>query len=270
VATALQLALVESPIDDASLRHQDLFQMKKLFLATAALVAFGAVNSAGAADLAARPYTKAPAMIAAVYDWSGFYIGANAGYGWAQDSRDNNAGVNIASYDAKGATAGGQIGYRWQTGAWVWGLEGQGNWAELGGNTLITNGNSRASTDVDAFGLITGQLGYAWNNVLVYAKGGAAVVDQRFTFRNAVTNALGTVNTGYSTHWGATAGAGIEVGFAPNWTFGVEYNHIFLDRRDVVLPGALANPYRSGGDLDIVTARLNYKFNWGGPVVAKY
>lgn len=243
--------------------------MKTLLLASAALVAFGAVTSANAADLAARPYTKAPALIAAAYDWSGFYIGANGGYAWAQDSRDNNVGRNIGSYEAKGGTAGGQIGYRWQSANWVWGVEGQGNWADLGGNTLNTaNGNSLVSTDVDAFGLLTGQVGYAWNNVLVYAKGGAAVVDQRFTFRNVVTGNLGAADSGYSTRWGATAGAGIEFGIAPNWSFGVEYNHIFLDRRDIVIPNAAANPYRSGGDLDIVTARLNYKF--GGPILAKY
>src|SRR5256886_8101759 len=60
-------------------------RMKKVLLVTASLIALGAAAPALAADLAARPYTKAPAYVAAVYDWSGFYIGANGGWGWGRD-----------------------------------------------------------------------------------------------------------------------------------------------------------------------------------------
>src|SRR5438876_5148007 len=100
--------------------------MKKILLVTASLIALGAAAPASAADLAARPYAKAPAMIAAVYDWSGFYIGANGGWGSSRKCWDlqNGAGVFVASdgcHDATGGVAGGQIGYRWQTGAWVFG-----------------------------------------------------------------------------------------------------------------------------------------------------
>ena len=59
--------------------------MKKVLLVTASLIALGAAAPAVAADLAARPYTKAPPMIAAVYDWSGFYIGVNGGGGWSRN-----------------------------------------------------------------------------------------------------------------------------------------------------------------------------------------
>src|SRR6266699_4845023 len=111
--------------------------MKKVLLVTASLIALGAAAPAVAADLAARPYTKAPAMIAAVYDWSGFYIGANGGWGTSRKCWDANSGLGgtfVATegcHDASGGVAGGQIGYRLQTGTWVFGVEGQGDWAGL-------------------------------------------------------------------------------------------------------------------------------------------
>ena len=88
-------------------------------------------------------------------------------------------------HDATGGTAGGQIGYRWQAGAWVFGVEAQGNWADFKGRnaSLVDFGGRRRITNrtsIDAFGLFTGQVGYAFNNVLLYVKGGAAVTDSRF------------------------------------------------------------------------------------------
>ena len=110
--------------------------MKKIALA-AAVLALGTV-SASAADLAARPYTKAPPMVAAVYDWTGFYIGANGGWGSSRNCWTNTAvgGVPFApapkvATTLIGGTVGGQIGYRWQAGNWVFGLEAQGNWADF-------------------------------------------------------------------------------------------------------------------------------------------
>src|SRR3954453_12091774 len=101
--------------------------MKKFLLATVGLVALGIGAPASAADLAARPYTKAPPpMIAAAYDWSGFYIGANGGWGRSRnrwDILDSGFGLPEGSHDADGAVAGGQIGYRWQAASWVFGLE---------------------------------------------------------------------------------------------------------------------------------------------------
>src|SRR6476659_9055070 len=101
---------------------------KNLLLAAVSLVALSATAPALAADLAARPYTKAPAMIAAVYDWSGFYIGANGGWGSSRKCWDfvTPAGAFVSNegcHDATGGTAGGQVGYRWQSGTWVFGLE---------------------------------------------------------------------------------------------------------------------------------------------------
>src|SRR6202165_1103280 len=152
-------------------------------------VGLGAMpNTAAAAELAARPYTKAPPpMIAALYDWSGFYIGANGGWGSSRKCWciNNNVGVIVPPFregchHATGGVAGGQIGYRWQAGGWVFGLEAQGDWANLRGDnvSLFFPGFVNRSK-LDAFGLFTGQVGYAWNNALFYVKGGAAVVDDR-------------------------------------------------------------------------------------------
>lgn len=242
--------------------------MKKFLLGTVGVMALG-LAPAMAADLPARAYTKAPPMIAAIYDWSGFYIGANAGWGSARDSWNTLAGFDLGSHDATGAVAGGQIGYRWQAASWVFGLEAQGNWADLSGSH-IDNGNLLATqTDhskLTAFGLFTGQVGYAWNNALLYVKGGAAVTSTKY---DAYTVA-GSIATNDQTRWGGTVGVGFEYGFAPNWSVGVEYNHIFTSRFDATFYDAAGNSQvgHVGGDVDLVTARLNYR--WGGPVVARY
>ena len=153
--------------------------MKKIAFA-AALLALGTV-SASAADLAARPYTKAPPMIAAVYDWSGFYIGANGGWGTSRNCWTNTAvgGVPFAPasegcHDSDGGTIGGQIGYNWQAGAWVFGLEAQGDWADsrFERDPVAASGQplqGRRTRPVHR------PVGYAANNVLFYVKGGAAV-----------------------------------------------------------------------------------------------
>src|SRR5262245_11207338 len=165
-------------------------KMKKIAFATAAVTLL-LTGAASAADLAARPYAKAPVMPVAVYNWTGFYIGANGGGGWAdKDWNIFNDGIGPivpafreGSHTASGATVGGQIGYRWQASNWVFGLEAQGNWADFSGSNTsqfflplaVTN-----RTTVDALGLFTGQIGYAWNNVLWYVKGGAAVTRDKY------------------------------------------------------------------------------------------
>jgi len=265
--------------------------MKKVLLATVALAALGSATSASAADLAPRPYTKAPPPpIVAVYDWTGFYIGGNGGYGTSRRCWDfipsslvtgvptGAPSVSEGCHDADGGTAGGQIGYRWQNASWVYGLEAQGNWADFKGSnvspTTVVVGAAPLSvtnhSHIDAFGLFTGQIGYAWNNTLLYAKGGAAVVNEKHHSR-LTTTGLVVGSSSSDAHWGAVAGVGIEFGFTPNWSFAVEYNHIFLDDRDVRFTtpaGTFFANDRIGGDVDIVTARVNYR--WGGPVVAKY
>jgi outer membrane immunogenic protein len=254
--------------------------MKKFLLGTVGLVALGMAAPASAADLPARPYTKAPPPIApAVYDWSGFYIGANGGWG---SQRNCFNAVSITGtflgaegcHNATGGVAGGQIGYRWQVSQWVFGVEAQGDWADLrGSNTSIFFPGFINRSKMNAFGLFTGQVGYAWNNVLVYVKGGAAVTDNRRDILFAATNTIvGTSNT--NTQWDGTVGVGLEYGFAPNWSVAVEYDHIFSNNRTTTFFVPATNTFfaadRIRGDVDLVTARVNYHFNWGGPLVPRY
>ena len=243
---------------------------KTLLLVTASFVALGAAAPAVAADLAARPYTKAPPMIAAAYDWSGFYIGINGGGGSSHNCW-TFAGASEGCHDATGGTVGGQVGYRWQTGPWVFGLEAQGNWADFTGDNISTLFvGDRNRTRIDAFGLFTGQVGYAWNNVLLYVKGGAAVTDSKYDIFAVPGGGL-LASAGNDTRWGGTVGVGLEYGFAPNWSVGLEYDHLFMQDRTVnfVTPAGLpAGSDTIRQDVDLFTARVNFKF--GGPVIAKY
>lgn len=254
--------------------------MKKILFSTIGIVAFGLSAPASAADLAARPYTKAPApMVATIYDWSGFYIGINGGGGSSRKCWDfvtPVAGVLVGEgcHNATGGTVGGQVGYRWQSANWVFGLEGQGNWADFSGdNVSLLFPAQRNRTKIDAFGLITGQVGYAWNNVLFYVKGGGAVVADKYRIYVApgLVGADTLLASTNDTRWGGTVGAGLEFGFAPNWTVGVEYDHIFLGNRTLTLtaPGGVAfQTDRISQNVDMGLVRLNYR--WGGPVIAKY
>ena len=142
--------------------------MKKVWLGFVGLVALGLATPASAADLPARPYTKAPAVMPIpIYNWGGFYIGANAGYGWSNRCIDVTA-VNLFFVDAEGCRSagggvvGGQIGYRWQFTNWVFGLEAQGDWANLRNSNrslFLTSVGGFAdtwTTKTNALGLFTG------------------------------------------------------------------------------------------------------------------
>jgi len=259
--------------------------MKKFWLGATALVAISIAAPASAADLG-RPYTKAAPMMAAMYDWSGLYVGLNGGGGWSHKcwDRTNDEGTLLVPalaegcHDATGGTFGGQIGYRWQSAAFVYGLEAQGNWADFqGSNVSLVETDPfvfRNHSKIDAFGLFTGQVGYAWNNVLLYVKGGAAVTNDKYTGLNNLTGIA--FDSASETRWGGVIGVGLEYGFTPNWSFAVEYDHMFMGTRDVTfyntgaspIPGALSGIERIRQDVDMVTARINYR--WGGPVVARY
>jgi outer membrane immunogenic protein len=247
--------------------------MKKFLLGTLGLVALGFANPAVAADMPVA-YGKAPvAVIDPVYNWTGFYVGGNGGGGWSRKCWDFSPGGVFAApegcHDSTGGVAGGQIGYRWQAGTIVFGLEGQGDWAGLSGsNVSLVTGNTDRSR-LNGFGLFTGQLGLAINSALFYAKGGAAVTSSKYDILSPAGVLLASGNN--NTRWGGTAGVGLEWGFTPNWTFGVEYDHIFTDKQLVnfTTPAGVAfRTDRIGGDTDLLTARVNYR--WGGPVVAKY
>lgn len=255
--------------------------MKKFLLSALGLVALS--GSAIAADLAPRPYTKAPPpYVAPIYDWTGFYIGANGGWGQSHNCWDfvGVAGTVIGDgcRDRSGGLIGGQIGYRWQASQWVFGLEAQGDWADFS-NTRVSLINPLFSTrtKTDGIGLFTAQIGYAWNASLLYVKGGAAVTSNRFSILDTLSGT--ELAAASSTRWGGAVGVGWEYGFAPNWSAGIEYDHLFMGNANNSF--SVANPIVSGAlnrisqDVDLVTLRVNYRFGGGGygggyPGVARY
>ena len=123
------------------------------------------------------------------------------------------------------------------------------------------------NSKIQAFGLFTGQVGYAWNNVLWYVKGGAAVANQRWDLFNAATG-VGLAQA-ERTRWGGTVGTGLEYGFAPNWSVAVEYDYLFRvsDSNTFLTPGLApaitAITANTRSDVNMITARINYRFGWG-------
>ena len=250
--------------------------MKKFSVAAIGFAVLSVAAPASAADMAVK--APPPAPMVAIYDWSGFYIGANGGWGQTHNCVDFvTAGGSFVSgcSDRSGGVVGGQLGYRWQTNQFVFGLEAQGDWADLS-NTRTSLFNTTLSTTAktDGIGLFTGQLGWAWNASLFYVKGGAAVTSNRlFIFDN--TTGVGLFSAD-STRWGGTLGVGWEYGFAPNWSVGVEYDHLWMGHAnnsfsvaDPRLVGVLND--RVSQDVDMVTIRFNYRFGgYGAPVAARY
>lgn len=264
--------------------------MKNLLLTSATLLVLGSAPSL-AADLAARPYAKAPPIVAApaYYDWSGFYIGGNGGYGTSRKCYEATSfvlGVNVAPiadgcHDATGAVAGGQIGYRWQAATWVFGLEAQYDWADLKGSSLSTplvfGPGFSNRTKIESLGLYTAQVGYAWNNVLLYVKGGAASTQDKYAGLVTATGAV--FDRANETRWGGAAGVGFEYGFAPNWSLALEYDHLFMGNRSRTFTssglftpaGTFSRVENVRQDVDLITARLNWHFGMGNnSVVARY
>src|SRR5580692_9603916 len=237
-------------------------------------------GAAHAADLPARTYTKAPPMAAPVYDWSGFYIGINGGGASSHEclTITSVAGAALAApanegcHSATGGLVGGQFGYRWQSAHWVFGVEAQGDWANLKGSnaSLTARIPYTNQTKIDAIGLFTGQVGYAWNNVLWYVKGGAALTHDKYSSIANIAAGGVAVGTPFAqaseTRWGGVVGTGIEFGFAPGWSVAVEYDHLFMGNgnRDFnfvpVLGGGFVFTDGIKQDVDMGTVRINYTF----------
>jgi outer membrane immunogenic protein len=249
-----------------------------VIIGTGLLAIAGFSAAANAADLPARTYRAPPPVVAPIYNWGGFYVGINGGGGSSRNcyTITSVAGVAVAPnsegcHDATGGMAGGQVGYRWQMSNWVFGVEAQGDWANLkGSNSSLTAVVPYLNqTKIDAIGLFTGQVGYAFSNVLLYVKGGAAVTDNRY---NSLFTGSGVIfNSASDTRWGGAVGAGIEFGFAPNLSIGVEYDHLFMGSHSVAFPASAIAVTRTDTirqDVDMGTVRINYTF--GGPVVARY
>jgi len=239
--------------------------MKKLLLA--ATVAALSSTSVFAADLAARPYTKAPAYVAPIYNWTGFYIGAQVGGAFQGSSGyDATAGV-VGHRDDSSFIGGGVVGANYQFAPnWVVGLEGEFNGLSNNRHSFVNGAGDAVSLKNDWLASVTGRLGYTWGVGMIYAKGGVAFRDNGGLSANAGTVALvNRDDTGY------TVGAGLEYMFAPAWSAKIEYQYYNFDHTNVAFAGVGGpSAARYSDDLHTVKAGINYHFNWGGPVVAKY
>lgn len=216
--------------------------MKKVLLAGVGLLALG-VASASAADIVQRRVVeKAPAYVAApVYNWTGFYLGINGGGGWGSSSF---SGPFATSFDTSGGLIGATLGYNWQIGQLVVGLEGDIDWTNIRGSAAC--GLTTCETRSDWLGTVRGRLGYAFDRFMPYITGGLA-------FGNVRTDIVGIGGTD-STEAGWTVGAGLEAAIAGPWTAKIEYLHV-----DLGSSGSIAG---SSADYqtNIVRAGLNYRF----------
>jgi len=191
--------------------------MKRFVFACAGAVALaGLAGAADAADLSRPMYTKAPPMAAPYYNWTGFYIGINGGGGWGSSSWDSTG-----SFDTSGGLVGGTIGYNWQTGPWVLGLEGDIDWANIKGTTNVPGCvGGGCSSENTWLGTTRGRVGYAFDRWMPYVTGGVAFGDVDATHSGATGQS--------STQVGWTAGAGFEFAVVNNVTAKVEYLHYDL------------------------------------------
>jgi outer membrane immunogenic protein len=241
--------------------------MKKL-LSGIALGAFLAAAPAMAADLPARMPVKAPEPVYTMYNWSGFYIGGHAGWGRGEADLTVPAGTTTVSRDTDGFLGGGQVGINWQTGQWVFGLEGSVSFLSKDNTDACTFGVAAitaCSAEMKHFWRAGGRVGFAagqTGNWLIYATGGFA----RAQFETSLTIAGVTISDTVH-HAGWYAGGGVEWGVAPNFVIGVEGYFARLGDETV---GTGAFTRNVDLDVAVVQARASYKFNWGGPVVARY
>lgn len=251
--------------------------MRNILIAAAAVTALS-TGTASAADIAARPYVKAPPIVQ-VYDWTGFYVGAHVGGGWGDKDWVFYQSVggpvvppSLTSHNVNGALAGGQFGYNYQAGAWVFGIEGEGSWTDLKGDSVCPNPAAGCSSKVEWMASVAGRLGYAWNNVLLYAKGGGVWAGDKHNVSFALTPVFNET-AGNVTRSGYTVGGGLEYGFTPNWSAKIEYMYSDFGNHSVdftrITTGAYVESARVDQQIHTVKFGINYRF-WGGPVVAKY
>ena len=272
--------------------------MKKLALLSTASLAMMA-GAAMAADLPARR-APPPFVAVPVFTWTGFYAGINAGYAFSDDGRirtfGNNPGtaLNVAvnarpqsfRLDREGFTGGGQIGYNYQIGMFVVGLEADAAYTDFGRTRSFQAANapgfpiSTFRSDMDFLGTVRGRVGVALDRFMVYGTGGFAYGDVQHSanFFGAIAAAPGNgtltfaggrsrIETGYA------VGGGVEYAFPSFAVLGLattvkaEYLYFDLGRRSVVVAGQTAatagTSYTSrfSNDGHIVRAGLNLKFN---------
>ena len=280
--------------------------MKKLLLLSSAIVAAG---PALAADLPvkARPVAAVP------YTWTGCHVGGHIGAGWDHTTYSDPgtlsplllggtgiiqnfapAGASFSGNGGPNFLGGVQAGCDYQFAShWVIGFGGDVSWTDLNSltNDPFFNGkNGRPiglSSRTTEIATVTGRVGYAWDKLLFYGKGGAAFAHDKYWSGNAggITNAIfgcGAVApfdcavAGSADRWGWTAGVGLEWAFTTNWSAFAEYDHYGFDTKTIAMAAtnALAPVVPANlnvrHDIDTVKVGINYRFWSAGPVVARY
>jgi outer membrane immunogenic protein len=252
--------------------------MKQMLFAGAMMLA--ATGSTLAADLPPSmpppPPPRAPAAYVPVappyYNWGGIYIGINGGYGfgkstWTVPAADTGPG-NI---NTNGALVGGTLGANFQTGQFVFGIEGDGDWSNIKGSASGTTAATCLGIAVTSctyqttntwLATLRARMGVAWDRVLIYATAGGAGGNIGANFSGT---ALTTASSS-SSEFGWTAGGGLEFGITDNVTAKVEYLYVDLQNSSFSCPtttcgGTAATTGPVSFTTSLVRAGLNLKFN---------
>lgn len=234
------------------------------FVSRAALCAAALVlgtSLATAADL----HRPAPVAATPVYPtlWTGLTFGLHGGYGWGEA----NAATLVPGLDGgdiDGGIAGAQIGYSWQTGSWVFGVEGDFAWSGIKGSdstpvdVLGDPGVARLEGEINWLSTVRGRVGYAPDRWQIYATGGVAFADFDGVSNVTVGGFPFYEASASKTHVGWTIGAGVDYALTDNWRLGLEYK--YLDFGDETYTFPASDPIDVDFNFHSVTARLNYKF----------
>ena len=223
--------------------------MKQILVTVAFSTA--AMGTALAADLPPAPPPRAPAIYAPpppVYDWTGFYIGINGGWGFGK-SDWTVAGFTTGNFNVNGGVLGATAGFNWWVNGWVFGLEGDADGSCMDGKTSVC-GVPNCETKNKWLATIRGRVGYAADRILFYATGGGA-------FGDIVANT--TTNWQSASKAGWTAGAGIEGAFTDHWTARIEYLFVDLQNASFTPVGA-AVPVTVKFNANLIRAGVDYKF----------
>lgn len=231
---------------------------KGYLLATASGVAAAAVaGSAQAADMAVA---KAPVPMPPAASWAGWYIGVNAGAHWQQATNENSYGgiASTATTNKSGFIGGGQIGYNWQSGNFVYGLEGDidGLTGTAQSSPLLSQINKNFTNRINWLSTIRGRAGLALGDTMAYMTGGVAIggVKNAWVAPNFDPKSVTTTRVGW------TVGGGIDHMLTQNWTFGVEALFVDLGKSTALSPvNATHMDVFTNQDV-IGRVKLNYKW----------
>ena len=230
-------------------------------LASAALV--GSFGVASAADMAVKALPPAPM---AVYNWTGFYVGVNGGGGWNTWTGVGGvvAGPGVNSVNGSGGLAGGAVGGNYQFGNVVLGLEGTYDWADISNTQSGALGPGTLNLVIknDYIATVAGRVGYAFDRVLIYGKGGAAFT--RDKLNATLTGPAPGTAAGAFDRTGWLAGAGVEWAFYGNWSVKAEYDYMgfgTITEGNFTTTGGLGvTPATVKLNVQTATVGINYKF----------